>query len=117
MLLGDPGSGKSTFVSFVAMCLAGEALNDPEVNLNLLRAPLPQEQADQEESKKKKKPDLQPWDHGKLLPLKIVLRDFATRGLPPSGEKATLEHFWKFVESELAALGSGGIPAVYQERI
>ncbi len=101
VLLGDPGSGKSTFVNFVALCLAGEALGPPQVGLDLLRAPLPDNQGEDE-----KEP--QPWDHGPLLPVRVVLRDFAAEGLPTVGVKATASHLWDFVAGTLAKASLGG---------
>ncbi|HKH46532.1 MAG TPA: SUMF1/EgtB/PvdO family nonheme iron enzyme [Thermoanaerobaculia bacterium] len=94
VLLGDPGSGKSTFVHFVALCHAGEILGHSQINLDLLRAPLPQEGVGDPEDK----PEPQPWEHGPLLPVRVVLRDFAARGLPPAGERVTARHLQTFLE-------------------
>jgi hypothetical protein len=94
VLLGDPGSGKSTFVNFVALCLAGEGLGKPDANVKMLTQPLPSDQEDD-----KKRP--QPWAHGALLPVRVILRDFAAQGLPASGQSATAEHLWKFIATEL----------------
>jgi hypothetical protein len=87
VLLGDPGSGKSTFVNFVAACLAGEALGRAEINIDLLTRPLPDDDGEDQAEK-------QPWPHGPLLPLPIVLRDLAAAGLPPPTAEATAEHLW-----------------------
>jgi formylglycine-generating enzyme required for sulfatase activity/energy-coupling factor transporter ATP-binding protein EcfA2 len=97
VLLGDPGSGKSTFVNFIALCLAGEQLRSANINLSLLRAPLPPEPEQREE----KKQQIQPWDHEALLPMRIILRDFAARGLPSPGKKATAGNLWEFIAAEL----------------
>jgi formylglycine-generating enzyme required for sulfatase activity/Mrp family chromosome partitioning ATPase len=106
VLLGDPGSGKSTFVNFVALCLAGEGLGRTDANLELLTEPLPADDA--ETSAGKRKPRTQPWQHGALLPVRVVLRDFAARGLPdevrPPG---TAEHLTAFIDGELTAAGLG----------
>jgi hypothetical protein len=93
-LLGDPGSGKSTFVNFVALCLAGEALGYEEANLALLTAPLPAEERDET-------PRPQPWDHSPLLPVRIVLRELAARGLPEPGQPVGGDTLWAFIVSEL----------------
>jgi len=95
VLQGDPGSGKSTFVNFVALCLAGEALGDERVNLRYLTAPLPDE-----EGEDGKKP--QPWRHDGLLPVPVVLRDFAATGLPQDGS-ASAQHLWAFIKAQLEA--------------
>lgn len=93
VLQGEPGGGKSTFVNFVTLCMAGGVMEDPAINLNRLTAPLPNDKGeDQEES--------QPWEHNALLPLPIILRDFAATGLPKEGE-ATAQHLWDFIEQWL----------------
>jgi formylglycine-generating enzyme required for sulfatase activity len=105
VLLGDPGSGKSTFVNFVALCLAGEALGREGAGLARLAEPLPQDDEDRRD--RDKDPQPQPWSHGPLLPVRVVLRDFAARGLPPAGQPATAKHLWDFVAAELRAAALG----------
>ena len=94
VLLGEPGSGKSTFVDFVALCLAGEALGDPNANLATLTAPLPGQKEDEA-------PRPQPWDLGAPLPVHIVLRNLAARGLPDPGQPVGGDTLWAFVVDEL----------------
>ncbi len=104
VLLGDPGGGKSTFVNFVALCMAGALLVGDGTYLNLLRTPLPPD--DEEERslrREEKEPQPQPWDHGPLLPVKIVLRKFAGEGLPPPGQEATAKHVWAYLATQFEA--------------
>ena len=75
VLLGDPGSGKSTLVNFVTLCLACDWLNAPEANLRRLG---------------------EPWRLSRLLPVRVVLRDYAARGLPRD------KGLWEFIGEELA---------------
>ncbi len=100
VLLGDPGSGKSTFVNFVALCMAGELLGHNEINLKYLTMPVLQHDEENEFHRQR-------WDHGALLPIRVILRDFAAFGLPSPQEKATAQHLWNFINHELekAALG------------
>jgi formylglycine-generating enzyme required for sulfatase activity len=82
MLLGVPGSGKSTFVSHLSLCLAGEALDlrdqpDPQPEGGWL-ACLPR------------------WTHGACLPVRVILRDlaaFAPLAQAPQGSLRLLEEF------------------------
>ena len=106
VLLGDPGSGKSTFVNFVALCLAGECLGRDDVNMHTMTTPLPDDKGEDQAER-------QSWKHGPLLPVRVILRDLAARGLPQPGEEATAEHLWRFLEKELKTPGC--IPVLRRE--
>lgn len=103
VLLGDPGSGKSTFINFVALCMAGEILDRPEANLTVLRTPLP---GDDETRRRRpdESPPPQPWDHGPLIPIRMVLWEFVARGLLPAGQAIEVggQTLWQFIISEMA---------------
>jgi formylglycine-generating enzyme required for sulfatase activity len=106
-LLGDPGSGKSTFVNFVALCMAGEILGRDDVNLRLLTAPLPADDEGRPVRKTEPKQKTQPWNHGALLPVRVILRDLAARGLPPVGQQADCDTLWQFILKELPEVLAG----------
>ena len=110
VLLGDPGSGKSTFSQFVAFCLAGECVGHESVNLSQLTQPLPDENGDDEA-------DRQPWSHGALLPLLVILRDFAANGLPPIGEPASANDLWQFIEKDLEAASLADLAPYLQQEL
>ncbi len=109
VLLGDPGSGKSTFVNFVAWCLAGEALENEGAGLKDLVRPLPDEDG-------KDRDEPQPWGHGALLPVRVVLRDLAASGLfAEDGNGENL--LWRFVEKELENIGHREFAPVLKEEL
>jgi formylglycine-generating enzyme required for sulfatase activity len=115
VLLGDPGSGKTTFVNFVALCLTGASLNQ-RPNLADLTTPLPPDE-DERRLNRDKKPDPQPWDHGDLLPARVILRDFAARGLPPVGQKASAKDLIKFISAELESSALGDYARLLQRHL
>ncbi|MCP4401461.1 MAG: hypothetical protein GY801_29705 [bacterium] len=97
VLLGESGSGKSTFVNFLTMCLTGASLGEEIPYLTLLTASLPNDKGNDRDER-------QPWQHSALLPVRVILKDFAARGFPADGEAITLKHLWQFLRSELYAI-------------
>ena len=99
VLMGGPGSGKTTFLNFVALCMAGELLGLATANLKLLRTPIPPEPDDDTD----KRPKPQRWTHQGLLPVRVLLRDFAA-DLPPAGTPISADALWHFIVKQLPEL-------------
>jgi hypothetical protein len=80
--------------------MAGELLGRAEANLAVLRAPVPENE--EVENEDKDRPP-QPWDHAPLLPIRVVLREFVARGLPPAGQSIEInsDTLWQFIIAEL----------------
>jgi formylglycine-generating enzyme required for sulfatase activity len=77
VLLGDPGSGKSTFVNFITLCLAQAWLGVPGWIERL--------GAD--------------WAHGPLVPVRVVLRECAAwvAAQPPPPARGTAQTVWQWL--------------------
>ncbi len=85
VLLGDPGSGKSTFANFLALCLAGGRLEEMG---EAQAAPGDGWLAHLEPA----------WTHGSLLPLRVTLRDLAASDRCDG----TAGGLWRFIAETLA---------------
>ncbi len=82
VLLGDPGSGKSTFVAHLGLCLAAHALLPKDGWLNRLPG--------------------WPQAESHLVPLPVVLRDFArSPALRESTGGASAKQLWDFLVEQL----------------
>ncbi len=96
VILGDPGSGKSTLVNFLALCLAGESLGREKENAKLLlRSAGRAETADDS------------WVARKPIPVRIVLRDLAASGLLAGKTRGEANQIWEFIEAQLRSSALG----------
>ena len=84
VLLGRPGSGKSTLSTYLALSLAEAALGHAAALKRLGRW----------------------WKHGSLLPMPVVLREFAAT-LPADLDRGRAKHLWDFIATDLANSGHG----------
>jgi formylglycine-generating enzyme required for sulfatase activity/nucleoside phosphorylase len=84
VLLGRPGSGKSTLSTYLALSLAEAALGDAAALKRLGRW----------------------WKHGPLLPVPVTLREFAAT-LPADLDRGRAKHLWDFIAADLANSGRG----------
>ena len=100
VILGAPGSGKSTLVNYLTLCLAGDRLvGDHNEPFSATQDDLHQHQ----------------WGLSaqRLRPVRVVLREYAARGLPKR------QSVWEYVAADLGreAVALGGYAPILQQQL
>ena len=99
-LLGDPGSGKSTFVNFVALCMAGELLGRADAIYAVASRPPRARRGPSAARINLAASTVAAWS---FAPARVILREFVSRGLPAAGETTEMRRNppWRFIIHEL----------------
>lgn len=118
VLLGGLGSGKSAFVNFVAHCMTlehvGSADGQAGGGLKVMTPPLRPLQQERHFGRDdaEHEPKAQPWRHGRLLPVLVVLRDLAAQ-MPDPGQPVGAKAMWDYLRRELDPAGmADALPAL-----
>jgi formylglycine-generating enzyme required for sulfatase activity len=100
VLLGAPGSGKSSFLKFIALCMAGAILRHPEANLTFLTTVIPTATTATATEPPAPQPEA-PWALGSLLPVYIPLRELVATGVFADHEQGSAEKLLTYITQEL----------------
>ncbi len=87
--------------------MSGAKLKNKIINLSCLTEPLLDEEGEPQSeiivvnNKEQQQEVRQRWDHGSLIPLRIILRDFSSSTVFPSDDEiADVRHLMKFIRAK-----------------
>jgi formylglycine-generating enzyme required for sulfatase activity/uncharacterized protein YheU (UPF0270 family) len=88
IILGDPGSGKTSFLNYITLCLIEARLHPEHDYLKCLDVP--------QEGRRR----ASHWSHGTLLPIRLELREFV-QDIPKKARKGTADLVWAHIKKQL----------------